>query len=241
MSGIFHPAALRGIRSSPGGGIFNPGNVAVDISNTASAVDATDLTNYTFASQSVGAAVTGRIIVVGVAARSSTAGRTISSVTLAGNAMSHVVTATNADSGTNICALYALQVDVGTTASVVVNFSGSMIRAGICVWRMTGAASAAAHATDSDITVASGVLSGAGINVPAAGGAIGIAYHVASATFGWTNLTEDADVMLEGSFNAMSGASAEFAAAQTGLIVTATGSDTTSSVNASLALASWGP
>jgi hypothetical protein len=110
--------------------------------------------SYSFSSQSIGTAATGRIIVVGAStAGGSTLAPAITSVTIAGNAAAEAIqVATGIVSG-NVArgGLYALQVNTGTTATIVVTFSGNVSRCGIGVWAIYGAGSTTAVDTASDV------------------------------------------------------------------------------------------
>lgn len=212
---------------------------AVDITQTHSAADGTDLTTYTFNSADLGAAVAGRVVAVGVVGRSGSA-RTISSVTVAGSSAAAQATANNTGAGADVAAIYSIVDATNATASIVITWSGAMLRCGIIVWRITGTASAAAYATATDLTLSSFTLS-ANVNVPANGGAIGCGwFQGVNPTFTWTGLTEELELNVENTNNRGAGASLEYAAAQTPLTISVQDTSGTAT-GAALAVASWGP
>ena len=204
------------------------------VSNTANAVSITDLTTYTFSSQSLGTASTSRKIVVG-ATGAATALRAVSTLTVAGNSASLVVAAN--ENGLNFYNSELWQVDVptGTTGDVVVTWNGGMIRGAIGVWAVYGALSAA-HATATDIN--SSPLSKT-LDIPAGGVAIGCAL---ADTNGpglntWAGITKGFDVNVETATD-ISGAQDAFATQQSALTI----SDTLGAGTEHLfAIASWGP
>lgn len=172
---------------------------------TDSAVDAVDRQIYTFAGQSLGVEAADRVIVVGVGGRAA-AQQTISSVTIGGNAASSIVSVATGNSN---AALYALAVPTGTTADIVVTFSGAVVRCGIVVWAMTGVSATAADTGSSTSDPATDTLI-----VPTDGIAIGYGFSThgsATLTATWTNLTEDVDELVE-NLNAQTGASASIPA-----------------------------
>lgn len=215
--------------------------VNVTMVSTTSADTATgnaDQTTYSFAGLSLGTPVAGRVIVVAGFGRSSAA-RTVSSISAVGNAASLVV-ATN--SGNDAIALYSIVDETNASGTVAITFSGGMLRAGAIVWAMTGASGATASATSSDSTISSGDLTTT-LNVPANGAAIAAAWQNATAgsTWSWTaGPTEDAEFTIETTANIGTGASLEYAAAQTPLTVTAHSSDT-GATSGVMVVGAWGP
>lgn len=211
-------------------GAFKPN---LEISNTASATDGTDLTTYTFSAQSIGVAESNRFIVVGAAARATANGRTISSVTIGGNSATQIV-AVSADDGGNSRAagLFGLVVPTGTTADIVVTFSGAMTRAGVGIWRIMGLRSATAKDTQTDTT--SPTLSWT-LDIPVGGVGIGVAFMNNNAGTTWTGLTEDFDNVVES--NTITGAALKDVDGDSALSVTAahTGSTANAGVTASWA------
>lgn len=176
------------------------GAAAVNITLTDSSVDATDQTTYTFASQSFGATAADRKIVVGVGARGS-GNFTISSVTIGGVTATLVV---NSSSGLqDQAALYIADVPTGTTGSVVIVLSTGILRCGIGVWRMIGAASSTP--TDTGISAADPATTT--LTISANGSGVGYGIQIdATSTATWTGLNEDFDEVIEATIT-QSGAS----------------------------------
>lgn len=105
------------------------------ITPTAAAVDASDLTTYTFSSQSFGDAASDRVILVTAAWRLSSGDPVISSATIGGVSATIVRQDHVARGGT---AVLAAEVPTGTTGDVVINFDIANSRCGIKVYRATG-------------------------------------------------------------------------------------------------------
>lgn len=211
----------------------------VETAYITSASNTTDLTTYTFSSQSFGAAATDRIVTVTIGARNNVS-RTISSVTIGGVSATANVTAINTGSGADVAAIYSAAVPTGTTGDVVVTFSGSMQRCVVGIYRTVGSSGVAASDTDTDLTLTSQALT-ATIDVPAGGSAIGVCWNASGGTssVAWTNLTEDYETAPETVSNATSGAHSNFASAQTALAITTTFD--AGVARGALAIASWGP
>jgi hypothetical protein len=211
--------------------LLDPYRTAVPVTGslTAHPVSTADLTTYTFSTTAIGAAMAGRLIVVGVAGAAGT--RTVSSVTVGGTSLTYVTRAQNA---TCTVELWAGVVASGTTGDVVVTWSGAQTRCGVGVYALYGANATAFHsAVDTD---GSDPMT-ASLNIPAGGYAVGVAFNANSSTFAWANLTEAYDEAIEGA-NMHTGASDAFATAQTGLTITC---DPSSASDQALAVASWGP
>lgn len=198
-----------------------------------SVTDSADATTYSsnFTAVNIGNAQTDRLVVVCVQGLH-TATRTISSVTINGNTMSTAATtaANNSQSG-----IYYYAVPTGTTAAIVVTFSGSNSRCTLHVYTITGLTSQTP--TDTDHTVSTtGTSINRTLTISENGVAIGVAWVANSpSTVSWTNLTKDSGVTNE--LQQFSSASAENMAANAGLTITATG--TGSSGNCIIAVASW--
>lgn len=214
----------------------------VGLTYVTTATNTTDTNVYTFAGASIGTAETGRIVIVAVSSGGAATTRTLTGVTIGGNAATQVVNNAH-DTGTsaNVTAIFALQVDAGTTADIVATFSGNMNRCAISVYRLTGATGVAANDTAS----AGGTADSDGIsdtiNVPAGGGAVSVGVmNGTGPTIDLTGLaTADVEATIENANNAYASAHEEFATAQSGLTLTLTSGAV--SVNSSLAAASWGP
>lgn len=159
---------------------------------------ATDASSYTFSAVSLGTAATGRRIVVGV---SGSKGGTVSvsSVTVGGNSATQLCTDEGSGGGANQrTALYIITVDSGTSADIVVTYSGTCARSGIGVWAVYDLQSSTPVATATSQVVdpyTSGSLShtagGVGIYVAYTYYSGGLPTHTA------TNATERYDVDTE--------------------------------------------
>ena len=213
--------------------------VSISVSNTASAQDAVDATNFTFSTQALGAAHTQRKIAVAIASNSSSSGRTISSVTVGGVSATSIISADGGSTSTNIAAIYLASVPTGTTGDVVVSHSAGMGNCSISLYRLIGASSTA-HDTGSDIALTGNALSDT-MNVVSQGVLIACVDWLgngAARTTTWTGPTEDVDETIEGNFT-YSSASKLYVTTQTGITITATASGTLTA--AALAIASFKP
>lgn len=225
-----------------GGAAGAPAPISVSIVGTDHKVDPTDLQVFTFSACALGTASAGRRIIVGVSGRASSASAAVSSITVGGVSATKVIEALDS-SFHNSAGLWIADVPNGATGDVVVTFGAVVQRAGICVWSMTGAASAVASDTDSNNTTAANVaVITKTLTIPTRGGAIGYSFgtFAGGTTASWTNLTEPSgfDEILEASNN-HTGASDNFAVgADTDLTVTWS---TTSTTPAVAVFASWGP
>lgn len=175
-------------------------------------------TSHTFSAQGIGAAATGRRVVVGVSCYSGSSG-TLSSATIAGVSATIAVQATGT---TTIAALIIAQVDSGTTGDIVLNWSSSNTNVAIQVYRIVDLTSSTAHATGSDNTLSSGAFSFT-YNIAANGVSVVSAVSIDGTAWGsWSSgLTEDSDQYVA-SANAAASASGTFASAQTPYTATAT-------------------
>jgi hypothetical protein len=229
-------------RTGNGSDLIPPPASAADVapialSFTASASNGTDLTNYSFSSLSLGSAAADRQMVVGIGAAAGSS-RTVNSVLVAGVTASRITGAVGAF-GSDIADLWSAKVSAGTTGNVDVNFSGSMARCTVGLWRMTGA-SAAHHSTLTVSTSTQTTVSG-NIAVPNNGAVIAITRAVGSGSqsITWSGLTEDMDTIIESGANAVAGAHAT-PVSSSPLVIGATINGTGVASNA-LAAASWSP
>src|SRR5678809_273419 len=110
--------------------------MAVALTITDRASDASDLTAYTFTNRAIGTADATRMVLVGITERGALA-PDISSVTIGGNAAANLKTR-KSTSGLDISAIYGLAVPTGTTATIVVNLSAAAQRLQIIVASLTG-------------------------------------------------------------------------------------------------------
>jgi hypothetical protein len=132
------------------------------VNNTGSA------TTYTFTAANIGTATSDRVVVVGVMLNSSVS-RTVSSVTLGGNAMTSIV-GTNSASNT---ALFRISVASGTTADIVVTGSGGANGCYVVVYSLTGWGTVTTYDSSSAASTSAATIS-ATINTASGGAVIGI-------------------------------------------------------------------
>lgn len=107
-------------------------------------------TSYTFTSQNLGTATNDRVIIV-CAFGSAGSAFTLNSVTLGGTAMTSVVTTGSANAPTSI---YRITSTSGTSANVVVTFSGTSTRCAIAMYSLTGFGTVTNHDTASTLSTA---------------------------------------------------------------------------------------
>ena len=178
-------------------------------------------TTYTFTAHGIGTAAANRYVVVLIAGGAN--GRTVSSVTVAGQSCTVISTLTNGVRDAAM-AITASPVTSGTTADVVVTWSGGENRCHIGTYALTGIGSKTP--TDTGTDTGSGNRS-TSIDILAGGSAIGLMVHSAgtSGSTTWTGLNEDVDTSGDGVIT-FSAASLDSSTAQTGLSVSATGSST---------------
>lgn len=174
----------------------------------------------TFAGMALGTAAANRYIIVGVTGRTGSTGTTFTSVTVGGITASAVVTrvvAGDLANGENFAGLFIATVPTGATGSVVIVTNNVMVRMGVVVWSAVNLSSATATATGSS----SASAPTASLNVAAGGFALGAAYSQSATTTTWAGITEVVDTQITAA-NTYTGASSNFAAAQTSLAMTAT-------------------
>lgn len=209
---------------------FSPISSGVTKAYIGGASDTTNATVYTFSGQSIGAASSSRYVVVCAGGEGST-NRTISGITCGGVAMTQAVKISTAQVTT--CGIYILNVAAGTTADIVVTYSGGMTNCRIEVYTLNGLSSATPADTLETVTTDDNP-SGA-IDFKGGGAVIGIAVGASAASMTWTNLSEDADTYVETAVD-ISTASASPASDSTPTVsvtLSATTGDNT------LAIASW--
>lgn len=205
----------------------------VTLVHTENVEDITNLTTFTFSSADLSIAGADRKIVVGISANGTTgSARSVSSMTINGVSASLVVAHQNTTESQYVSEMWAADVPTGATGDIVITWNAAMLRCGIGVYAIYGAGSSAYDTGSSSANPMTDTL-----NIPAKGVAIGEASEANWATFGWTNLTEDFDVIIESSAS-HTGASAAFATLQSALSITCTQSVDS---RPSLVIASWGP
>ena len=186
---------------------------AVTVTHTASPVDASNATAYTFSSTAIGTAHANRRVVVGTAASTGTA--TVSSLTVGGVSATEIGTY---QAATSTVSLWSAAVASGTSADIVVTWSGAQTRCGIGVYDVRGAAASAyTMISGNGLTSA---LSGTA-HIPAGSVGIGVAVNSNSGGWTWAGLTEHYDETMEGG-TYHSGASAAFGSEVFGQTISAT-------------------
>lgn len=178
----------------PGYGLASGTATATYVTATGSTANATA---YTFTNHAIGTAAADRIVVVAFWGNgtTTTSGAT---VTIGGN--NATVPAGSNINTTDLEAGFAyLAVAAGTTATIVVTFSGAKSRAGISVWSVTGSSGTP---TDTDETTATGTSAAlSALTVPSNGCGVFLAAHQNTTTtgWGWTNANERDDQTVENS------------------------------------------
>ena len=169
------------------------------------AVATNNATSYTFSNQNIGTEFTGRIVVVGVASQ----GANISSMTINGNSATEINK--NGAGGFTSCKLFALQVDTGTTANIVVTMAATAGSCGIAIWTLANAVGYLTEAIPNADNSGSGQTT---VTVTLATVNAGNAIIVMNRMFGgmagtitFTGVTEDFDRIVESGASAMSGGS----------------------------------
>lgn len=180
------------------------------------AVDVSNLTTYSFSSVDIGTAAADRTIAVFAAGRGNGAGRSVSSLSIGGNAAN--LAKSLVGSGDQCGALYTLNVASGATATISVTFSNSMLCAGVAVWALYGLSSATAV----DTADSEGDASAMSIDVPADGILLAASSIILGAsTASITGVTEEFDTAIEAAQNCyFAGGSYQATSAETGRAVT---------------------
>jgi hypothetical protein len=190
---------------------------------TANVSSATTSLAYSFTSQNFGTASADRHILVGTAAQAGTP-TAVSSMTIGGISASQVF----ARSGTNsTVAFWIAPVPTGTSGTVFITWAAQRARCAAVIWALTGLLSTTAVDSGSAISSGSSPLSDT-VDVAAGGVCFAMAYDTGTGnrSWTWTGLTEMVDQTFA-SGRSYTGASAEFATAQSGLTVQAAPSGNT--------------
>lgn len=228
-------------------GVVSSVDVFVPITSTylGEAASASDLTEYPFNTKSIGAASANKRIVMAIQ-RDGGSARTVASVTV------HIPDYATDPTGTALAKAHAVAgiganavseeiwwgaIPGGPTADFRVTFSGGAVRCGIKWGSLDGPAAMSVADTGGAATGGASSLNDT-INVAKGGAVWAGSGNNNNATTTWTNLTKHGtDLVTEGTSKA-SGADDEFAAAATGLSITATFS---ASSEGTFAMASFGP
>jgi hypothetical protein len=192
-------------------------------------------TSHTLSGAAIGSAEAGRIIVVGAGSYGQQ-DRTITGVTVGGVSAVSVAGYTTSPSFPFITELFTAVVPTGTTADIVVTWSGINYVCAFGVWAVYGASSTVHDtiATTGDPDPMTGT-----IDCPAGGAIVGWAYSGgANCTHTWVGVTESFDNNPSASQN-HTGASDAFATTQSGLTVSCTPTNSPSSTG--MVVASFEP
>jgi hypothetical protein len=185
----------------------------------------TDLTTYTFSTHAIGTASADRLVVVAILSGAAASPRSVSSVTIGGNAAT--LYGTQSTNTVRARAAFAgLLVTSGTTADIAVTFSGAMEQAMVTVWALTGAGASFAPHDVRFANMSAGSASTSSLIVPQGGAVIAGGYFI-DTTAGltgvtWTGPTEVLDAGGETANGRYSGASLSNQTASAGYTVTAT-------------------
>lgn len=198
---------------------------------TDSAIDTTTQTTYTFTSRAIGAAATGRVIVV-AGMSINTANTTLSSATIGGVSATVIGNANaNTSNWANTSLCYAV-VPTGTTATIALTYSGSNYRMQIAVYALNNLVSATPVASQ---TV---VLNNTAMSLSPTTGVIGVGasstLFSTNPTYTWTNLTKDLDTAGEATNERYSSASQYNAGG-----ISSVTANASSSSNSSAICATW--
>ncbi len=189
---------------------------------------------FSFTSQSLGAAAAGRYIVVCIEARIGGGTPTLTDVTIAGITATIVKQQASGAGPRDITAIAIAAVPTGTSGTIDVTFSATMLRCSISVYRVLGIDGLAAFDTDGS-TATNPTCN---LDIPAGGVAFGSVIAAVNSAVSWTGLTEDYDTVMASNTTA-STASDEFASTQTGLLLV--GTFASGGTDPCGAFASWSP
>lgn len=154
--------------------------------------DTNNLTTYTFTNAAIGVADATRRVVLAVHWGQATNNRTLSSATIGGIA----ATIHNQQNPGNLAsvAIISALVPTGTTATIVINFSGSADRCAVGVFRAINESSASPSDTQVDTSFTSNALS-VTLTVPDGAWVLAASTNATGAgiTHTWTNVTSQYD------------------------------------------------
>jgi hypothetical protein len=182
-------------------GLFAGGGGAITANYIIDAGSFSNSTSYTFSALSFGVAEATREIYVCILSRTTSTGSN-PAVTIGGVSATLLVGNYVAGSVTTTSHIYKASVPTGTTGDIVVNYSNSMLKCGVFVYRVTGnptTSTASAAGTGTPVTA----------NITPATGSLAIACGVGAnndAILSFNGITEDLDTFVEGmSINCGSG------------------------------------
>lgn len=159
-----------------------------------SAVNVNNLTTYTFSGAALGDAAADRTLVILAVGRTA-ANQTVASVTVGGSSATVI---TQPAASIQPASLWYIDYPAGTTADIVVTYSGAGNNCGIGVWALYGLNSAVPVDSQSTINDTTAML----LDVPANGIAIAGSVILQSASTSTpSNLTEQFDLAIEAANN----------------------------------------
>lgn len=190
LCGVANAQLSGGVGGFPGPGTAHTaGGTPFSISYVGTNNSASALTTYTFSAQSIGAANSTRILVVGAAAGPNN--NSVTGITIDGNAMTCPAGAIQTSIIGAVSGLCYLAWPTGTTANIVVTFAAGQSRCIIEIYQVLGSTTtfSVGDGNASSGTVTTLTKS---VSIPSGGGAIGLlSAHSGSQTFTGTNLTLD--------------------------------------------------
>jgi len=177
--------------------------------------NASAASTYTFTAQAIGPAAADRYVYVATSGRiaGTIPSFAVSSLTVGGISAAELVVVNGTANNTGSSSIWRALVPTGTTADIVVNYTGgSSVRCGIVVWSGTG--SSTVYATS---TAGAGGTPGAtlSLNVAANGAVLATGTSTSSDAHAWSGLTENADYQIGSAQHRVSGASASSLSAAT--------------------------
>jgi hypothetical protein len=208
----------------PGLRVF-PGTISAAASAvfTANAASATTSLAYSFSSLNFSTASADRHILIGTAGQAGSA-TTVSTVTIGGVSASEVFSVA---SSTVRVAFWIAAVPTGTSGTVAITWAAQRARCAVIVWALTGLLSTTAVDTGSEVNSGTSALND-NVDINAGGVCLAMAYDggTGSRNWTWSGLTEVVDTTFA-SGRSYTGASADFASAQSGFAVQTTPSGST--------------
>lgn len=151
---------------------------------------------YTFSNVNIGGP---GLIVFGISAEASTSAYSLNSLTVNGNSATQVTNTTFFGGNYATSAIFQNVVASGTTANLVITFSGTVQRTRISVWRVQNYSNATSISSNT-ATAASGTgLSVTLTSMQVGSAVIGIYTTGTAVSHTWTNLTEKFDSTIAGS------------------------------------------
>jgi len=208
--------------------VLAPGAVA--FAGTASSTS--NISTYTFSGVAIGTASSDRKVVVFTSSDGYTTSDTLTSITVGGATASLVASGENF--ATNSSYIYQIDVSSGTTADIIVTWSGTQGVCSVITWAVTGCG-ASAHDTGKDSQSSPDADT---IDIPADGVCVGGAHSNTSGSFTWVGLTERVDEPAPDGDWKHSGASDAFATVTSGRTIS---SQPSAGSQHGMVCASWGP